>query len=184
MIAVGTYRARQSGAVVLGASAQKGTPFIETHFRVVEGEHNGETARWTSYFTENTNERTIQSLQIAGWVGEDLSEFGDGEPHGLDANEVNIVVEHETYNDKTSGEEKTVAKVAWVNRVGGYLNTAASMTPEAAQSFGERMRGLVLKMRAKTPAPATPPSTDPAAFPFGANTPAGSPPTAPSRKAF
>lgn len=175
----GTYRARASGACVLGTSANKGTPFLELYLKVIEGEHKGALVRWTGYFTENTNERTIQSLLFMGWQGEDPSEFADGELHGLDANEVDIVVEIEEY-ENAEGELRHSPRVQWVNRPGGYLNVENAMNTEAAKSFGERMRGLVIGMRAKTPvANAKGTGTD---FPHGANAPAGE--GAPKPKAF
>lgn len=157
MITAGTYKARVQGECVLGTSKSKGTPFIEFYLTILEGEHKGSRARWTGYFTENTNERTIQSLQICGWAGDDVSDFTDGMLHGLDSNEVEIVVELEEYEvvDKESGqktgETKTSAKVAWINRAGGFLNKAAAMNEGAAKAFGAKMRGLVLKAKEKTP---------------------------------
>ncbi len=149
MITAGTYRAKASGACVLGASANKGTPFLELYFKVIEGEHVGSLVRWTGYFTENTNERTIQSLLLMGWQGEDPSEFSDGQLHGLDSSEVDIVVELEEY--EKDGETRHSPRVQWVNRPGGYLNVENAMKTEAAKDFGARMRGLVMSMRAKTP---------------------------------
>ena len=152
----GTYKARVAGECVLGASKNKGTPFIEFYLQIIEGDNKGGLVRWTGYFTENTNERSIQSLQLCGWQGDDLSEFSDGELHGLDRNEVSIVVELEEYtNDE--GETKKSPRVQWINRPGGFLNTDAAMNKAAAASFGERMRGLVLKSKEKNPQPAAKP---------------------------
>lgn len=181
MIAAGTYKARVTGQCVLGNSKNKGTPFIEFYLKVLAGEHEGALVRWTGYFTENTNERTIQSMQLCGWQGEELGEFADGELHGLDSNEVDIVVEIETYqNDQ--GEDKQAPRVAWINRPGGYLNLEAAMNDDAAKVFSERMRGMVLAMKKKNPVKGT--GTE---FPHGANTPAsqGAPPSrASGGKAF
>ncbi len=183
----GTYRAKASGEVVLGSSSKKGTPFIECYFEITKGDNLGGKVRWTAYFSEKTNERTIESLQYCGWKGDDLSEFSDGKLHGLDSNEVEIVVELEEYQD-AEGNPKHSPKVQWVNRSGGYLNVASAMNSEAAQSFGERMRGLILAMKAKKPQDAGS-GTD---FPHGANAPSTTPPangteaapTTSQRKAF
>lgn len=166
MITNGTYRAQASGTCVLGTSNNKGTPFIELYFMILDGENKGGQVRWTSYFTEKTNERTIQSLQAMGWEGEDIGEFEDGGLHGLDTNPVDIVVALEEYEDK-NGEPRTAPRVQWVNRAGGYLNTDAAMNKEAAQSFGDRMRGLVLAMKSRQPA--KPPQKADDSFAFGAN---------------
>jgi hypothetical protein len=167
MITNGTYRARATGECVLGASKAKGTPFIEFYLEIADGENKGGLVRWTGYFTENTNERTIKSLQTCGWMGEDLSEFADGMLHGLDANEVQIVVELEEYTNE-AGETKTSPRVAWINRAGGFLNVSAKLNDGAAKAFGDRMRGLVMKSKASMPQPAAKPG------------PAKAPPPAPS----
>lgn len=166
MITAGTYRARATGACVLGESANKNTPFLEFYLKVAEGDHKGAIVRWTGYFTENTSERTIQALILCGWQGEDPSEFEDGTLHGLDANEVDIVVEIEEY--EKDGEIKHAPRVQWINRPGGYLNVENAMKTEAAKSFGARFRGLVMAVREKTPA-VKGTGTD---FPHGANAPA------------
>ncbi len=165
-IGAGTYKAKVDGECVLGTSKNKGTPFLEFYLRVIGGEHNGSRARWTGYFTENTNERSVQSLQTCGWQGDDLGEFADGSLHGLDANEVEIVVELEKYTS-AEGEEKTMPRVAWINRPGGFLNTDSAMNEAAAQSFGERMRGLVLAMKSKAPKR----TTEDDSFNYGASAP-------------
>lgn len=154
MITAGTYKARVEGECVLGSSKNKGTPFLEFYLVITDGENKGGRARWTGYFSENTNERTIQSLQICGWQGDDVSEFADGGLHGLDANDVEIVVELEEYENE-EGEKRTSPRVAWINRAGGYLNKAAAMNADAAKAFGAQMRGLVLKSKAKNPQPTT-----------------------------
>lgn len=175
MITNGTYRARATGACVLGTSANKGTPYLELYFKVSEGDHKNTLVRWTGYFTENTNERTIQSLLLMGWQGEDPSEFADGKLHGLDSKDVDIVVEIEEYED-AEGNPKKSPRVQWVNSPGGYLNTDNAMNTDAAKSFGERMRGLVVAMREKTPG-----AKAAADFPHGANAPAEAPA---SKRAF
>lgn len=149
MIAAGKYKAVACGQVVLGTSKQKGTPFIEFYFRVTDGPSAGEEVRWSGYFSEKTQERTIESLQFCGWDGDDLSEFSDGALHGLDTTPVQIVVEHEEY--EKDGEKKVAPRVAWVNRIGGFLQTESAMASDAAASFGERMRGLVAKVRERRP---------------------------------
>ncbi len=180
MITNGTYRAKASGNCVLGTSKNKGTPYLEFYFQILDGENKGGRVRWTGYFTENTSERSIQSLQVCGWQGEDLSDFEDGELHGLDACDVEIVVELEEYEDQ-EGNTKRSPRVQWVNRAGGFLNTESAMNPQAAKSFGDRMRGLVLKSREKNAPKGA------ADFPHGANDPRPDQPIAdspPGRKAF
>lgn len=63
-----------------------------------------------------------------------------------------------------NGEKKTSPRVKWINKAGGYLNVQNAMTPDAAASFGEKMKGLVVKAREKRGTPG-----DGAEFNFGAN---------------
>lgn len=87
---------------------------------------------WYGYFTDATLERTVESLRYMGWKGEDPS---DGLP-GLDANEVELVVEDEEF------EGRTYAKVQWVNKPGG-LALKAPLTGEKAKAFGAAMRDRI-----------------------------------------
>ncbi len=165
----GKYKAKATGQVVLGTSSKKGTPFIEFYFRIIGGENDGGEARYTGYFPDgnkNACERTLQALEYCGWEGEDLGEFADGELHGLDANEVEIVVELEEYETE-EGEHRVSPRVQWVNKLGGYLNVQNAMSKDDAASFGEKMRGLVLKMKTKK----APPPSSAGDFPHGANAP-------------
>ncbi len=116
--------------------------------------------------TDKTQERTVEALQICGWQGDDLSEFSDNGLHGLDTNEVSIVVELESYVN-ADGEEKSAPRVKWINRIGGQVNVQSAMDPTKAAAFGSRMKGLVHAMRAKAPVADTG-----TAFNFGANAPA------------
>ena len=154
-ITKGTYNARACGECVLGESANKRTPFLEYYYKINDGENKGGLVRWTGYFPSGNQDvckRTIQSLQISGWEGDDISEFADGHLHGLDRNDVSIVVDVEEYeNDR--GERRHSPRVQWVNRAGGFLNKEAAMNKTAAATFGERMRNLVSKRREEAPAP-------------------------------
>lgn len=91
---------------------------------------------WFGYFTENTWERTIESLRYCGWKGEDLSDLS-----GLDANEVDLVIEDEEY------QGNTYAKVQWVNRRGG-LALKAPLTVERAKSFAASMKDKIKALEA------------------------------------
>ena len=168
-ITAGTYSAKVDGEVVLGASKNKGTPFIEFYLKILEGPNQGGYCRWTGYFPDSNadvSNRSIQSLQLCGWQGDDLSEFSDGGLHGLDTNEVSIVVDIEEYQNE-QGETRHSPRVQWINRKGGFLNKEAAMNEGAAAAFGARMRGLVLKSKEKNPQPtakakAVDPRRDPA----------------------
>lgn len=131
MLNPGTYKARAVSAA-LEKSAQKGTEQVNVTFRT----ESGETIHWIGFFTEKTQARTIESLMLCGWNGDDFATFA-----GVDKNDVNIVVEHEMY------EGKSRARVAWVNDpnrpVGGK-----PMEQAEVMSFAERMRAQVAALKA------------------------------------
>lgn len=159
----GTYKMRGCGQVVLGESAQKGTPFIEFYLEITEGENKGGRARFTGYFGPNSSARTIESLQFCGWEGDDLSEFADNELHGLDANEVEGVVGIEEWKDKETDEPRSAPRVNWINKPGGRVNVDNAMDQAKAQAFGAKMKGLVQATRQRKP------GGDGDDFNFGAN---------------
>jgi hypothetical protein len=162
-IKAGTYKARATGDVVVGVSKERRTPFVEVAFAILTGEHEGSTVRWTSYFTDNTAERTLEALYYCGWTGDDLAEFADHKLHGLDKNEVEIVVELESY--EKDGETKQAPRVRWVNRPGGgRVNLENAMDRGTLTAFGQRMRGLALKVKnGKAASTAAPPAAAPSA---------------------
>lgn len=102
----GTYRANAIRAE-LGES-QNGTPFAAVTFRL---EDKDETIVWYGYLTDRTTERTLRSLRIAGWVGNDLRTI-EGDGSAL-RESVDLVIQDDEYNGKVR------SKVQWVNKVKG-----------------------------------------------------------------
>lgn len=155
MISEGTYTARAKEAKLghtSGGAEQVGVLFEIT----TEGPFKGHGITWYGYFTEKTIERTIEALRMLGWTGTDIAKLN------VEGGEANIVVEHDTYNDKTS------AKVQWVNRPGsGGIAMKDEMKPAAALSFAEKMKAKVAAFDAKraasqpAPVPAEPKSKVP-----------------------
>ncbi len=158
MLTAGTYKARATKALLAQVGGNK-TPAMQVVFQVQdEGPHQGETIRWDGWLTDKTQDRTIESLGHCGWTGDDISVFAkDGAPlQGMDLNDVELVVEIEAYEKE--GETKHAAKVAWVNRIGGRgLNVENAMPQAEALAFAQKMKGIVLKSRAKA-APASAPA--------------------------
>lgn len=127
MIPSGTYKARAK-EWALGMS-QTGKEQIAVLFELADGELAGQTITWFGYFTDNTLDRTLDSLRHCGWQSDSLADLDH-----LDTNEVEIVVEEDTY------EGKTRSKVRWVNRP-SRLALKEQLNPQAIQAFAARLRG-------------------------------------------
>lgn len=125
----------------LGHSSN-GTEQIAVLFDYVDSE-GPQTITWFGYFTEAACDRTIEALRYCGWEGDDF-----GRLEGLDKNEVELVLENDTY------EGKTRLKVQWVNRLAA-LALKAPMDSNQIAAFAARMRGKAVASRQKMAAPRT-----------------------------
>lgn len=151
----GRYRAKATEGA-LGESSN-GNPQVAVCCELLDAEYAGREITWFGSFSKNKGqgkktplERTIETLRTFGWEGDDLSDLT-----GIDANEVNLVVEHEEYPE---GSGDWQAKVKWVNR--GGLALKAPMSPESAKAFAAKMRGEVIAASRgiARPKPATKPN--------------------------
>lgn len=136
MLEAGYYRAR---AVEWGlGKTEKGNRHVAVRFETFDAEGRpGESITWYGYFTEKTQERTLESLQHCGWEGDDITELA-----GIERNEVQLVVEQEEY------EGKRRAKVAWVNRPGGGGVAIKAPLDEAEKAdFAREVKAKLLSMR-------------------------------------
>ncbi len=149
----GTYRAR-GAEVMLGSSRTKGTPFVGVIFTVTDGPCAGQKVKWDGWLTPKTAKRTMESLQHCGWTGDDISVFASGALNGIDRNEVDLVVEMESYQgtDDTKRDKK-YPKVQWVNRVGsGAKFGGTALNVAQAAELGARLRGLAMELKQGQPA--------------------------------
>jgi hypothetical protein len=148
MLDAGTYRAQAIEAALGETDTNKEQ--IAVRFRLLDVE--GQEITWYGYFTDKTLETTFKALRTAGWKGQDLSDLSD--LCGQDTPEVNLVVEHETYENPQTGETKTRARVRWVNGTGG-LALKKALDPNKAKSFAARMKGKLaaFDLGAGTPKP-------------------------------
>lgn len=145
-----------------GASPKKGTPGCAILWEITKGEHAGTRVPWSGWFTEGTAERTLESLQHAGYNGDDPSTIVVEQL----PDEVEIVVKPETF-ETDQGQQITVSKVQWVNRAGGGGVQLAALGKAESISFKEKMKGLVLAQRAKKPTT----KNEQESFDHGANAP-------------
>lgn len=128
-----------------------GKPQVAVGFQILTEGADLSYITWHGYFTEKTTERTIESLRLCGWAGDDLTEIAESNPAAnLGANEVELVIEDETYDGKTR------AKVQWVNRIGGALALKAPLAGDKLKAFAAEMRGTIRGLdasAARKPAP-------------------------------
>ena len=142
MIPAGKYTARGVEGQ-LTTSQEKGTPCVQVLVRITQGEHEGETLRWDGWLTDATEQRTLESLRYLGWSTDMLDDL-----RGIDANEVQIVVEHESY--EKDGQTKTFPRCegarAAVRSEGARRAEGRLRAGEARQrqrtEHGRRRRGL------------------------------------------
>lgn len=131
----GKFRARATD-VQLGTT-KSGADTIGVAFELLD--HPNMYVTWYGYFTEKTTERTFDSLRYCGWTGDDLSDLS-----GITNNEVEIVIEQETY------EGKTRAKVQWVNRAASTKAQVSNvMSDEQKRAFSARMKGAALASKSR-----------------------------------
>lgn len=137
IIQPGTYRARAiEGAL---GFTKGGKEQVAVQFDLLDFE--GQRITWYGYFTENTTQSTFRALRSCGWTGSDLSDLSElSNPNGP---EVYLVIEHETY------EGKTTAKVRWVNGASG-LAMKNAMAPDQAKAFAARMQAQLAAFDAAT----------------------------------
>jgi hypothetical protein len=116
---------------------KNGNPQVVVNFEILDGPEAGRRIAWFGYFTEKTAQRTVESLRYCGFKGNDLSA---AVTQPLDQ-EVQIVIDHEEYNGKTS------AKVQWVNRGGGDgFRLEKPMDRRGLERFAAQMKASVMQI--------------------------------------
>lgn len=139
---IGKHPARAVGGAL--GTADTGTDQVAVEFEFVDGANKGQRIAWYGYFTEKAEERTIKSLRIAGFQGDDLSDLSS--LGRADTPVVQLVLEESEYNGNVS------VKVAWVNALGG-VGLKKPMDEDQAKSFAERMKGRLAAIEGRKAAP-------------------------------
>lgn len=114
-----------------------GNPQVVIHYEITEGEYKGRRLPWFGYFTDDATDRTLESIRISGFADDDLSKL----PSTPLKSKVTLTVEHNTYEDKTH------ARVAWVNKPGGaILKVANPLNQKALKGLAEKLAGKLGKV--------------------------------------
>jgi hypothetical protein len=138
MIAEGTYTAR---AVQWDwGLTRDGKEQVVVQFEIVEGPYQGWCQTWYGSFSEKAQARTIESLRYAGWKNDDIMTM-----EGMGDILCQIVIAHEVQQEgKNAGN--TIARVRWVNRLGGGGPIKLDRPMDMAQ---KRMFAQKLKLHAR-----------------------------------
>lgn len=139
IITEGRYTAR-AVEWILGTTST-GKEQVAVQLTLLDPALTGRRLTWYGYFTEGALPVTIKALRAMGWQGTDVSDL-----HGLDANEVSIVVEHEEYQGKTQ------VRVKWINEPGN-LGVKTPLQGDEAKSFAARMKASILALEQGQPKP-------------------------------
>lgn len=123
------YRARAVGAEL--GFAGTGTPQVAVEFELLD---SGQHKTWYGFLSDGARDYTFTALRTCGWSTDDLSDLT-----GLDANEVSVTVEEETY------EGKSRERITFINPAdGGGIAMKNKMDEAAAKAFAAQMKGAVL----------------------------------------
>lgn len=137
-----TYRARASSSAGFGMSS-KGNSQIAIDCEILADGFQGERIAWVGTFSPNTTDRTIESLQIMGWKGDDLAELDAGcDVARLMPDEFDLACDIDVDQD---GVERLRAN--WVNRPGGRFSFKSKLEGGELKSFAASMRDAVKNMR-------------------------------------
>lgn len=149
----GYYAARAAGTPITFGTSENGNTQIAVEFEIILDEaYAGETITWVGHFTDKTAERTVESLQIAGWQGDDLSELADVPASQVLQAEVSLTIEGEADLD---GNMRP--KVRWVNRPGGgKFKFKHELAGNDLKAFAAQMKATVKSVRAAGGAPRKP----------------------------
>ncbi len=117
-------------------------------FEIINGPFSGQRITSFLYFGDKasksgktTFERSIESLRICGFTGDDLDAFYTQKPD----QEVSLTVKHETYTDD-SGASKTTAKVAWINSPMRGFVIAKPLDTKDLRKFSAQFKGTLKRM--------------------------------------
>lgn len=120
-------------------TANTGTEQVGFRLQLIGGDLDGQFFTWYGFFTEASEERTLESLRIAGWDG-DFANILD--LPGLGSTEFEVQLEDQTDKNgapvinQETGEP--YLKPTFINRIGVAMKNVMGAQEKAA--FAQRMR--------------------------------------------
>ena len=128
-------------ACQFGHSSKKATPQVVVCFEVLRGPHAGKRMSWIGYLTEKAEERTLKTLRLCGFAGDDIDKFADQRP----TNEVQLDVQ-----DEIDDKGQTRTRIAWVNdpTFGGGMKMENALGGADLRKFGAQFKSKLKAMPA------------------------------------
>lgn len=115
-----------------------GTAQVGVAFQILAGPNEGETITWYGNLgSPKAQEIAFKALRNCGWQGYDLTDLT-----GIDTNEVELDIQHEEWEGKTS------AKVKWVNAP-GTGPAVKPLDPAKKKAVAAEMRNIFKAMDAE-----------------------------------
>lgn len=143
----------------LGEHGESG--IVAVSFKVKDTDGVEKFMQWRGFFTDKTEERTIEALRYLGFTGDDVSVLVDRGGGELDKNEVELVVEDEKY------EGKIYPRVQFINKPRG-ATVKTKLEGDKAKVFAAKLKEKFRLHDAKEgkrvgskPAPSGPPEPPP-----------------------
>jgi len=122
--------------------AGTGAQQVGLRLQAIGGDLDGQFFTWYGYFTERSEDRTLEQLQIAGWDGNDIINLP-----GIGSTEFDLQLEEQ--EDEESGQ--TFLKPTFINRIGVAMKNV--MNPMEKAAFAARMRAKTGAASPRSPAP-------------------------------
>jgi len=140
-VPAGKYTARAMAETVIHGEASTGTKQIAMSFEITKGRFAGERLPWFAFFTEDSAERSIQSLMLAG------ARMQNGDVLDLEGlGDIEVEIQTEVTEHPDTGALQY--RVAWVNEPGGvFMKT--TMDDSQKKVFAKNMKDKVLAIQAK-----------------------------------
>ena len=140
-------KARATGDFAFG-TANTGTIQVGIQIEALSTDETGEitagsTYTWYGFFTEKSEARTLDALEIAGWNGNDGDDFVN--LVGLGTTEFEVQFEEEDAVNEQGEVTGTRWRPTFINR--GGIAMRDQMDDAAKLAFAQQMRGAILARR-------------------------------------
>lgn len=147
----GTYNGRCVSAD-LGKNSN-GKEFARVTLKIAGGEYDGRTVSRDLYLSDKAYEYSAKALKTLGVTFDENNNLAV-----FDAPEVSFTVEHESYEDKQTGEMKgPFARVGFINSLAGGIKPEAQLSAAERAALKQRLMGALVSKPGVAKTGGTPP---------------------------